>query len=129
MFSPAEYLTNLRQTSLLSTLVTPQGQLPSIPSIPKMVSTPVGVPVVATVPSTTECNDLIHFIASSSLTINVAAILAAALIITHFIRKYGPSILAWFRDKMQKFLGAIRDKISKQRIIALLPESHTMVMS
>lgn len=129
MFSPSEYLTNLNQTSLLSNLVTPQGQLPSIPSIPKMVSAPAGVPVVATVPSTTECNDFIRSIASSSLTINVAVTLAAALVLTYLIKKHGPNILAWFRDKMQKFLAAIRSKIFNQRVTALLPASHALVMS
>jgi hypothetical protein len=128
MFSPAEYLTNLRQISLLNGLVTPQGQLPSIPSIPKIQSAPAGIPVVATVPTAPECYDIISAVACSPLAINLAALFAAGLIITVFIKKYGPSILAWFRDKMPRFLASIRSKISKQRTVLLLPASQAVVM-
>jgi hypothetical protein len=131
MFSPSEYLTNLRQISLLNGLVTPQGQLPSIPSIPQMQSAPAGIPVVAAVsgvPSTAECNDLINAVASSSLAINLAALFAAGLILTVLIKKYGPTILTWFRDKMQTFLAAIRSKISKRRSNLLQPSVCTVVV-
>lgn len=131
MFSPSEYLTNLRQISLLNGLVTPQGQLPSIPQIPQMQSAPAGIPVVAAVPgvsSTAECNDLINAVASSSLAINLAALFAAGLILTVLIKKYGPAILAWFRDKMQSFLAAIRSKISKRRSNLLQPSVCTVVV-
>jgi hypothetical protein len=131
MFSPAEYLTNLHQISLLSGLVTPLGQLPSIPQLPKLQSTPGGIPVVATVPgvpSPPECADLITAVAASPLAINLAALFAAGLILTILTKKYGPSILAWFRDKMQRFLASIRSKISKQRSNLLLPASQTVVM-
>lgn len=130
MFSPSEYLTNLRQISLLNGLVTPRGQLPTIPPIPQIQSAPSGIPVVATVPgvpSTTECNDLIRAVASSPLAINLASLFAAGLIFTILIKKYGPSILGWFRDKMQRFLASIRSKISKQRSNLLQPSVCTVV--
>jgi hypothetical protein len=130
MFSPAEYLTNLHQISLLSGLVTPLGQLPSIPKIPQLQSAPGGIPVVATVPpvpSTTECNDIIRAVASSPLAINLAATFTAAFIITILIKKYGPSILGWFRVKMQQFLATIRSKIRLQRSNLLQPASQAMV--
>jgi hypothetical protein len=130
MFSPAEYLTNLHQISLLSGLVTPLGQLPSIPKIPQLQSAPGGIPVVATVPpvpSTTECNDIIRAVASSPLAINLAATFTAAFILTIFIKKYGPSILGWFRVKMQQFLATIRSKIRLQRSNLLQPASQAMV--
>ncbi len=131
MFSPAEYLTNLRQISLLNGLVTPRGQLPSIPAIPQIQSAPAGIPVVATVPgvpSPPECADFISAVASSPLTINLAALFAAGLILTFLIKKYGPSILGWFRGKMQLLLASIRNKINKERSILLLPASQTVVM-
>jgi hypothetical protein len=131
MFSPAEYLTNLHQISLLSGLVTPLGQLPSIPKIPQLQSAPGGIPVVATVPSVpsaTECNDIIRAVASSPLAINLAATFTAAFIITILIKKYGPSILGWFRDKMQNFLASIRSKISKRRSNLLQPSVCTVVV-
>jgi len=131
MFSPAEYLTSLHQISLLSGLVTPLGQLPSIPKIPQIQSAPGGIPVVATVPpvpSTAECNDIIRAVASSSLAINLAATFTAAFMITILIKKYGPSILGWFRVKMQQFLAAIRSKIRRQRSNLLQPASQAMVM-
>lgn len=132
MFSPAEYLTNLRQISLINNLVTPRGQLPSIPPIPQLSSTPAAIPVVATVPGvtpSTECNDVISAIAFCPLTIGVATGLAAALILTYLIRKHGQSILAWFRDKKQQFLAAIRNKLLKNRVIGLLPPSQAIVMA
>jgi len=131
MFSPSEYLTNLHQISLLSGLVTPLGQLPSIPQLPKLQSTPGGIPVVATVPpisSTPECNDIISAIASSPLAINLAVGLGAALVLTTLIKAYGPSILAWFRGKMQRFLAAIRSKISKRRTNLLQPSLQVVMV-
>jgi hypothetical protein len=128
MFSPSEYLTNLRQISLLNGLVTPVGQLPSIPPIPKMESATAGIPVVATVPAAPECHDIISAVASSPLAINLAALFAAGLILTILIKKYGPSILAWFRDKMQRFLASIRSKISKRRSNLLQPSVCTVVV-
>lgn len=129
MFSPSEYLTNLRQISLLNGLVTPQGQLPSIPQIPKIVSTP-GIPVVATVPPISgECNDIINAVASSPLTLGIAAAVAGALLLTYLIRKHGATILHWFRSNAQQFITSIKAKLRKQRTIALLPAAQTMVMS
>jgi len=131
MFSPSEYLTNLRQISLLNGLVTPQGQLPSIPQIPQIPSAPGGIPVVAVVGSPTngtECNDLISAVASSSLVINLAAVFAAGLIITFLIKRYGPHILGWFRSKMHQFLAALRCRIKNKRSNLLQPASCAVVM-
>ena len=128
MFSPSEYLTNLRQISLLNGLVTPQGQLPSIPQIPKMASVP-GIPVVATVPTTSgECNDIIQAVASSPLALGLAATVAAALLLTYLIKKHGPTILQWFRSHAQQFITSIKAKLKRQRTIALLPSAQTVVM-
>lgn len=96
-----------------------------------MQSTPGGIPVVAVVgfpTNETECNDFINAVACSSLAINLAALFAAGLILTVLIKKYGPAILTWFRDKMQSFLAAIRSKISKRRSNLLQPSVCTVVV-
>lgn len=128
MFSPAEYLTNLRQISLLNNLVTPRGQLPSIPGIPQ-INAGAGIPVVATVPPVGgECNDIIASLATSTISIKIAAILGTALIVSYFIKKYGRTILDGLRDKMQTILVSIKNKIYKQREIYLLAPSQSMVI-
>lgn len=128
MFSPSEYLTNLRQITLLNGLVTPQGQLPAVPQVPKIVSTP-GIPVVATIhPITGQCNDIIRTVASSPLALGVAAAVAGALVLTFLIKKHGAAILQWFRSHAQQFLSSIKAKLKKQRTVALLPPAQTLVM-
>jgi len=132
MFSPSEYLTNLRQISLLNGLVTPAGQLPSVPQIPKLVSSP-GIPVVTTVPgigvscSSHECNDLIRTVASSPLAIGIAGVVAAALLLTYLVKKHGPAILKWFRQNAKQFVASITAKLKRQRNVYLLPSSQSVV--
>lgn len=132
MFSPSEYLTNLRQISLLNGLVTPQGQLPHLPQIPKMVSGP-GIPVVATVPgigvSTGECNDFIRTAATSPLVLGIAAAVAGALILTHLVRKHGPAVMQWFRQHAQQFIASIKARIKRQRATQLLSGTQSVVMA
>jgi len=132
MFSPSEYLTNLRQISLLNGLVTPSGQLPQIPQIPQMVSGP-GIPVVATVPgvgvSTGECNDFISAVATSPLVLGIAAAVAGALILTHLVRKHGPAVLQWFRQHAHQFITSIKAKIKRRRAAQLLPGTQSVVMA
>jgi hypothetical protein len=128
MFSPAEYLTNLRQISLLNGLVTPRGQLPSIPAIPQ-INAGVGIPVVATVPPVGgECNDILASLASSTISIKIAAILGTVLIVSYFIKKYGRTILDGLRGKIQHILASIEDKIRKQRTVYLLAPAQSMVI-
>lgn len=131
MFSPSEYLTNLRQISLLNGLVIPRGQLSSIPQIPQMQSAPGGIPVVAVVgfpTNGTECNDFINAVASFPLAINLAALFAAGLIITFLVKRYGPHILGWFRSKMHQFLAVLRCKIRNKRSTLLQPASYAVVL-
>lgn len=134
MFSPNEYLTNLRQITLLNGLVTPAGQLPSIPQIPKMAHTP-GIPVVTTVPgigvsgTSQECNDLIRAVASCRLPIVIAGVVAGALLLSYLVRKHGPAVLQWFRQHAQRFVASIRAKIRKHRSLYLLPGTQSVVMA
>lgn len=129
MFSPSEYLTNLRQISLLNGLVTPRGQLPAIPPIPQMAPGVGPIPVVATVPASQEqCNDMIALLAGSTVALKIAAIIGAALILTYLVRKYGRTILTSLRSKIQDIVLAIQNKISRQRSVSLLPVSQTVVM-
>lgn len=117
MFSPAEYLTNLNQASLLNGLVIP--------------FKPVGnsIPVVATVPASQEqCADMFNFLAASPLGIKAAAIIAAAFLVTYFIKRYGRTILTALRSRMKEIVLALQNKISRQRSVYLLPASQTMVM-
>jgi len=128
MFSPSEYLTNLRQISLLNGLVTPRGQMPAIPPIPQMNVGP-GIPVVATVPPAGgECNDMIGFLATSSLGLKIAAIVGTALIVAYFVKKYGKTILTGLRGKIQQILASIENKIRKQRTVYLLAPAPSMVI-
>lgn len=128
MFSPAEYLTNLRQISLLNNLVTPRGQLPAIPPIPQ-INAGAGIPVVATVPPAGgECNDMIASLVTSPISIKLAAILGTALIVTYFIKKYGRTILDGLRGKIQHILASIENKIRKQRTVYLLAPAQSMVI-
>lgn len=128
MFSPSEYLTNLRQISLLNGLVTPRGQMPAIPPIPTM--TPgVGIPVVATVPPVQgECNDMLAFLVTSSLSIKVAAIIGTALIVAYLVKKYGKSILVSLRSKIKEILVSIENKFRKQRSVYLITPTQSVVM-
>lgn len=128
MFSPAEYLTNLNQMVLLQGLVTPRGQLPQIPSMPKMSGT-IGIPVITTVPSTFEqCNDLIQTIGSSPLVLGLAASLASGLILYYLVKKHGPVILQWIRKNMYQFVASIKRRLRLQRKLHLLPGSQSVVM-
>jgi hypothetical protein len=130
MFSPAEYLTNLRQISLLNGLVTPRGQLPTIPAIPQVNGAGGVIPVVATVPPAgTECNDIITSLANSTISIRIAAIVGTALIVAYFIKKYGRTILAGLRGKIQHILASIESKIWKQRTVYLLAPAQSLVIS
>lgn len=129
MFSPAEYLTNLRQISLINWLVTPPGQMPALPPIPQMSPGVQPIPVVATVPPSQEqCNDIIAALALAPFSLKIAAIIGTAIILTYLIRKYGPTILASLRGKMSDIVGAIKNKISRRRTVYLLPVSHSVVM-
>ena len=134
MFSPNEYLTNLRQITLLNGLVTPPGQLPSIPQIPKMVHSQ-GIPVVTTVPgigvsgNSQECYDMIRSVAMSPLAISIAGAVAGALLLTHLVRKHGPAVLQWFRQHAQQFIASIKAKIKRQRATQLLPGTQSVVMA
>lgn len=129
MFSPAEYLTNLRQISLLNSFFTPVGQFPAIPAIPQMSSGAATVPLVSTVPvSQEQCNDIITFLAVTPIGLKVAAVVGAALILTYLIRKYGSTILTALRSRMKEIVVALQNKISRQRSVYLLPSSHTVVM-
>jgi len=129
MFSPAEYLTNLRQISLLNGLVTPRGQLPAIPPIPQMSPGVGPIPVVATVPASQEqCNDMIAMLAGSTVALKIAAIIGAALLVTYLIKKYGRTILTALQSRMKEIVLAIQNKISRQRSVYLLPVSQTVVM-
>ena len=130
MFSPAEYLTNLRQVSLLNSLVTPWGQLPAIPAIPQVNGAGGVIPVVAAVsPTTGECYDMITSLANSTISIKIAAIVGTALIVAYFIKKYGRTILAGLRSKIQHILASIESKIWKQRTVYLLAPAQSMVIS
>lgn len=119
MFSPAEYLTNLNQISLLNGLVIP--------------FRPVGpsIPVVATVPPAAgaeQCGDMLSFLATSPIGLKAAAIIGAALILTYLVKKYGKTILTALRSRMHEIVVAVQQKISKQRQVQLLPISQTVVM-
>jgi len=128
MFSPAEYLTNLRQISLLNGLVTPRGQLPAIPPIPQM-NAAGPIPVVATVtPAGGECNDMIGFLAASPLTLKIAAIVGAALILTYLVKKYGRHILPSLRARLKDIVQSIQNKIRNQRPVYLLPVPQSVVL-
>lgn len=134
MFSPSEYLTNLRQITLLNGLVTPLGQMPQIPQIPKMVSGS-GIPVVTTVPGVginaggQECNDIIQAVAASPLALGIAGAVAGAIILTYLVRKHGPAILKWFRQHTQQFIASIKAKLRRQRSVYLLSGSQSVVMA
>jgi hypothetical protein len=134
MFSPSEYLTNLRQLTLLNGLVTPPGQLASIPQIPKLVSNS-GVPVVTAVPgvgltgTSHECNDLIRSLALSPLAISIAGAVAGALILMHLVKKYGPAVMQWFRRNAHQFIASIKAKLKKQRTTYLLTGNQFLVMA
>jgi hypothetical protein len=117
MFSPAEYLTNLNQISLLNGLVIP--------------FKPIGpsIPVVATVPPGAEqCNDVISFLAASPIGLKTAAIIGAAIILTYLIKKYGRTILTSLQSRIKDIVLAIQQKINRQRTVQLLPVSQTVVM-
>lgn len=120
--------------TLLNGLVTPPGQLPSIPQIPKMVNS-VGIPVVTAVPgiglngTCQECNDLIRSIALSPIAIGIAGAIAGAIILTHLVKKYGPAVLQWFRQNTQQFIASIKAKIKRQRATQLLPGTQSVVMA
>lgn len=128
MLSPNEYLTALRQLSLLNNLVAPVGQLPAVPSITAAGSAPA-IPIIAAVPPTpSECGDIISAVASSPLSLGVAAAVAAVLLLTYLIRKHGPHIMQWFRNNAQQFVARIRAKLKQKRTTYLLPAAQTLVM-
>lgn len=114
MFSPAEYLTNLNQIGLLSTLAIP---------------TRGSVPVAATVPAIhDQCNDVLASLAISTLSIKVAAIVATALIIVYLVKKYGKSILASLRTKIKHILASLENKFRKQRSVYLIAPTQSVVI-
>lgn len=129
MFSPAEYLTNLRQISLINRLVTPPGQMPALPPLPQMSPGAGPIPIVATVPiSQEQCNDIIAALALTPFSLKIAAIIGAAILLTYLIRKHGPTILASLRSKMSDIVVAIKNKISRQRTVYLFPVPESVVL-
>ena len=126
MFSPSEYLTNLHQAQLLNQLVTPVGQLPRIPF---MRSNEAAIPVVTAVPTVGACGDIIAAVGGTSLLLKAAAVLAGGLIITYFIKKYGSSVMTWFRSNMDQFIASVSRKLSWYRRGSLVPAVATVVVT
>lgn len=126
MFSPSEYLTNLHQAQLLNRLVTPAGQLPQIPF---MRSNESAIPVVTAVPIMGTCGDIIAAVGGTSLLLKAAAILATGLIMAYFVKKYGPSVLAWFCSNMQQLVASVSRKLSWYRRGSLTPAIATVVVT
>lgn len=71
---------------------------------------------------------MFNFLAASPLGIKAAAIIAAAFLVTYFIKRYGRTILTALRSRMKEIVLALQNKISRQRSVYLLPASQTMVM-
>ena len=136
MFSPAEYLTNLRQIALLNRIFIPPVNLPAAAQVPTAATSQI--PVIATVPgiSSTEtsnqCSDFIaHLITTNNiqqLTLSAAATVITTLVIIYYIKKHGKNILSWFKQNYQMLLTSIKRKLLKQPVY-LLPSPTAVAFS
>lgn len=142
MISSAEYLTNLRQAALLNNMLIPPITFPVATG-----SMGSSIPLAATVPFATQpehqqaCADLAGNLLGSltaafatipqlaQVAIGTAALIIAIKVTAHYVAKYGPGVLSWFKRHAHQFLSAIGRLLQQKRMQHLLPAAQTIVVA